>query len=44
MADSTKNPIECLQKEQSKDEINKTADIMVQPKDEIKTVQKNKNH
>jgi len=42
MAESTKNPIECLNKEQSKDETNKIADIIVQPKDETKTVLKNK--
>ncbi|XP_060877352.1 supervillin isoform X3 [Metopolophium dirhodum] len=42
MAESTKNPIECLNKEQLKDETNKIADIIVQPKDETKTVLKNK--
>lgn len=42
MAESTKNPIECLNKEKSKDKMNKTTDIIVQPKDEKKTVLKNK--
>jgi len=39
MAESTKIQIECL-KEQSKDD--KTSDIMIQPKDETKTILKNK--
>jgi len=42
MAESTKNPIECLNNDQSKDKTNKTTDIVVQPKDETKTVLKNK--
>ncbi|XP_026814531.1 supervillin isoform X1 [Rhopalosiphum maidis] len=42
MAESTKNQVECL-KEQSKDWKNdKTSDIMIQPKDETKTILKNK--
>lgn len=42
MAESTKNPIESLNNEQSKDKTNKTTDIIVQPKDETKAVLKNK--
>jgi len=42
MAETTKNLIECLNKEQSKDETNETADIIVQPKDETETVLKKK--
>lgn len=42
MAESTKNPIECFNEEQSKDEMYKTANVIVQPKDETKIFLKNK--